>query len=123
MTRRPVIALTPGEPAGIGPDIAIAFAQQAPDCDLVLIADPALPPERAALPDVAFHRPPRIPGCRIRDRTGGNDAGRAGQEPKCAAHGRANAASAGSARAAREAQGCARGAAGPAGGPGFPPCA
>ena len=54
MTRRPVIALTPGEPAGIGPDIAIAFAQQAPDCDLVLIADPALLTERAALLDVAF---------------------------------------------------------------------
>src|SRR4030066_413555 len=54
MTRRPVIALTPGEPAGIGPDIAIAFAQQAPDCDLVLIADPALLTERAALLGVAF---------------------------------------------------------------------
>src|SRR4030067_533215 len=54
MTRRPVIALPPGEPAGIGPDIAIAFAQQAPDCALVLIADPALLTERAALLDVAF---------------------------------------------------------------------
>jgi 4-hydroxythreonine-4-phosphate dehydrogenase len=58
MIRRPIIALTPGEPAGIGPDIAIAFAQQPPDCDLVLIADPAMLAERAAL----LHQPfvPRI---------------------------------------------------------------
>jgi len=49
MSRRPIIALTPGEPAGIGPDVAIAFAQQASDCDLVLIADSAMLTARAKL--------------------------------------------------------------------------
>ena len=58
MTRRPIIALTPGEPAGIGPDIAIAFTQQAPDCDLVLIADPALLAARAAQLNLAFNAHP-----------------------------------------------------------------
>jgi 4-hydroxythreonine-4-phosphate dehydrogenase len=58
MTRRPIIALTPGEPAGIGPDVAIAFAQQAPDCDLVLIADPAMLTARAAQLDLAFNAHP-----------------------------------------------------------------
>ncbi len=48
MIRHPVIALTPGEPAGVGPDIAIMFAQQSLDCDLVLIADPVLLADRAA---------------------------------------------------------------------------
>jgi len=55
MIRRPIIALTPGEPAGIGPDVAIAFIQQVPDCDLVLIADPALLSERAAQLNLAFN--------------------------------------------------------------------
>lgn len=44
----PRIALTPGEPAGIGPDLAVMLAQQAQDCVLVAIADPALLRERAA---------------------------------------------------------------------------
>jgi 4-hydroxythreonine-4-phosphate dehydrogenase len=43
----PVIALTPGEPAGIGPDLAIQLARQPPACALVLIADPGLLTERA----------------------------------------------------------------------------
>ncbi|HWR88165.1 MAG TPA: 4-hydroxythreonine-4-phosphate dehydrogenase PdxA, partial [Acidiferrobacterales bacterium] len=58
MTRRPIIALTPGEPAGIGPDIAIAFAQQAPECDLVLIADSAMLTARAAQLNLAFNARP-----------------------------------------------------------------
>ena len=58
MTRRPIIALTPGEPAGIGPDVAIAFAQQAPDCDLVLIADLAMLTARAAQLKLAFNARP-----------------------------------------------------------------
>src|SRR5690554_6483309 len=48
------LALTPGEPAGIGPDLCIQIAQQAdqlpPACNganLVVIADPALLLERA----------------------------------------------------------------------------
>ncbi len=58
MTRRPIIALTPGEPAGIGPDVAIAFAQQLPDCDLVLIADPVMLTARAAQLNLAFNALP-----------------------------------------------------------------
>jgi 4-hydroxythreonine-4-phosphate dehydrogenase len=58
MTRRPIIALTPGEPAGIGPDVAIAFARQAPDCDLVLIADPAMLTARAAQLKLVFNARP-----------------------------------------------------------------
>jgi 4-hydroxythreonine-4-phosphate dehydrogenase len=43
----PRLALTPGEPAGIGPDIVLAVAQQAWDAELVAIADPELLRERA----------------------------------------------------------------------------
>lgn len=43
----PVIALTPGEPAGVGPDLAIRLSQQPPPCALVLIADPTLLAQRA----------------------------------------------------------------------------
>jgi 4-hydroxythreonine-4-phosphate dehydrogenase len=41
------IAITPGEPAGIGPDIVIAAAQQAWDAELVAICDPGLLQQRA----------------------------------------------------------------------------
>jgi 4-hydroxythreonine-4-phosphate dehydrogenase len=43
----PRIALTPGEPAGIGPDLVIALAQHEHACALVAIADPALLRARA----------------------------------------------------------------------------
>jgi 4-hydroxythreonine-4-phosphate dehydrogenase len=41
------IAITPGEPAGIGPDLCIQLAQQAQPDELVVIADPALLQARA----------------------------------------------------------------------------
>ena len=41
------IALTPGEPAGIGPDLVIALAQQAQLHEIVAIADPQLLQARA----------------------------------------------------------------------------
>lgn len=41
------IALTPGEPAGIGPDLCIALAQSSLPCQLVAIASPDLLLERA----------------------------------------------------------------------------
>lgn len=44
----PVVALTPGEPAGIGPDLLVTLAQQALAFPLIAIADPALLRERAA---------------------------------------------------------------------------
>ena len=47
MPRR--IALTPGEPSGIGPDLVIMLAQEARDYELVVIADPDLLSRRAAL--------------------------------------------------------------------------
>ena len=43
----PRIAITPGEPAGIGPDIVIAAAQQAWNAELVAICDPDLLKQRA----------------------------------------------------------------------------
>jgi 4-hydroxythreonine-4-phosphate dehydrogenase len=62
MRHSPVIVLTPGEPAGIGPDIVLALMQRPCACDLVLIADPAMLAERAALLNQSFA--PRIwSGC------------------------------------------------------------
>lgn len=58
MQARPAIALTPGEPAGVGPDIALAQASTGPtDFDLVLIADPAVLKARAARLGLAFDAP------------------------------------------------------------------
>lgn len=42
MNTIPRIAITPGEPAGIGPEITIKLAQQAHAAELVVIADPDL---------------------------------------------------------------------------------
>ena len=42
------LALTPGEPAGIGPDLCILLARQAQAHELVVIADPLLLQARAA---------------------------------------------------------------------------
>lgn len=44
-----IIALTPGEPAGIGPDLAVMLAQQARQDFIVAIADKHLLQERAEL--------------------------------------------------------------------------
>jgi 4-hydroxythreonine-4-phosphate dehydrogenase len=41
------IAVTPGEPAGIGPDLCLLLAQQPQDMELVVICDPQLLEERA----------------------------------------------------------------------------
>ncbi|MFS7249411.1 4-hydroxythreonine-4-phosphate dehydrogenase PdxA [Rahnella rivi] len=42
------VVITPGEPAGVGPDLVLALAQQAWPVELVVCADPALLLERAA---------------------------------------------------------------------------
>lgn len=47
MTSLPRIVITPGEPAGIGPDLCIMLAQRGHDAELVTIADPALLETRA----------------------------------------------------------------------------
>jgi 4-hydroxythreonine-4-phosphate dehydrogenase len=44
----PVIAFTPGEPAGIGPDLAAQLTQQTPSCALVIIGDADMLAQRAA---------------------------------------------------------------------------
>lgn len=44
---QPVIAITPGEPSGIGPDLAILTAQQNFDCKRIYFADPELLEQRA----------------------------------------------------------------------------
>ncbi|MGH8505966.1 MAG: 4-hydroxythreonine-4-phosphate dehydrogenase PdxA [Stenotrophobium sp.] len=66
--RRPDIArllITPGEPAGIGPDLLIRVAQTAHDAELVAVCDPVLLQQRAAqlglplhLTPVQFDQPP-----------------------------------------------------------------
>jgi len=43
----PRIALTPGEPAGIGPDLCIQLVQQDLPCEIIAIASPQLLEERA----------------------------------------------------------------------------
>lgn len=47
MTGIPRIVITPGEPAGIGPDLCIMLAQRDHDAELVIAADPALMEMRA----------------------------------------------------------------------------
>lgn len=60
------IALTPGEPAGIGPDLAVLLANRHNDHEIVAIADPQLLLERAAilglpltLRNIDFNQPAR----------------------------------------------------------------
>lgn len=45
----PRLVLTPGEPAGIGPDLILKAAQQAPAAHLVVVGDPGLLEVRASL--------------------------------------------------------------------------
>jgi 4-hydroxythreonine-4-phosphate dehydrogenase len=47
MDRIPRLALTPGEPAGIGPDLVVRIAQECQRAELVAVADPDLLLERA----------------------------------------------------------------------------
>ncbi len=54
MNPPPVLALTPGEPAGIGPDLCVALAQTPVADRLVLIADPAVLQARARLLGLPF---------------------------------------------------------------------
>lgn len=62
----PRLLITPGEPAGIGPDLAVRIAQRAYECELVAVADPALLRERATLiglpltlTEVDYQQPPQ----------------------------------------------------------------
>jgi len=51
----PRIALTPGEPAGIGPDLCIQLAQQDLPCEIIVIASPQLLEERARQLGLPLH--------------------------------------------------------------------
>ena len=65
----PRIAITPGEPAGIGPDIVIAAAQEKWDAELIAVCDPLVLEQRAAmlgLPlDLDAYRPGEAPTAHI----------------------------------------------------------
>lgn len=65
MNAAPGLALTPGEPAGIGPDLVIRIAQQQWPRPLVAIADPELLGERASRLDLPLQLLPYEPGCDI----------------------------------------------------------
>ena len=52
---RPLLALTPGEPAGIGPDLCIALAAKGLAANIVVIADPALLLQRAQQLQLPLH--------------------------------------------------------------------
>jgi len=58
----PRIAITAGEPAGIGPDLCIAISQRRFDAELVLVADPQLLQQRAATLHQSLALPPYQPG-------------------------------------------------------------
>lgn len=51
----PRILITPGEPAGIGPDIVLQAAQSAFDADLIVVADPHLLKQRAKQLNLNLH--------------------------------------------------------------------
>jgi 4-hydroxythreonine-4-phosphate dehydrogenase len=48
------LAVTCGEPAGIGPDLCIALAWQHHDCEIIVIADPEMLLQRAKLLNIAL---------------------------------------------------------------------
>lgn len=52
---RPLLALTPGEPAGIGPDLCIALAAKGLAANIVVIADPTLLLQRAQQLQLPLH--------------------------------------------------------------------
>jgi len=58
------IAITPGEPAGIGPDLCVQLAQRSHQCQLVYICDPQLLSERAEILgaplQIRYYHPPAV---------------------------------------------------------------
>jgi len=67
----PRIALTPGEPAGIGPELAVAIAQRELAAQLVAVADPELLRRRARMLGLALEIAPFDPEAPLtRHRTG-----------------------------------------------------
>ncbi|MCX7626925.1 MAG: 4-hydroxythreonine-4-phosphate dehydrogenase PdxA [Methylophilaceae bacterium] len=65
---RPRIALTAGEPAGIGPDLCVQLAQRPPEADITVIADRNLLERRATLLNLPLgnlhvHHVPLVTAC------------------------------------------------------------
>jgi len=58
----PVLALTPGEPAGIGPECAVRFAHEHPDFRLLMVADRELLHATAEGLGIPFESAPWRPG-------------------------------------------------------------
>lgn len=54
----PRLAITPGEPAGIGPELLVQLAQRPWPAELVAVADPALLAQRAAALKLPLHWSP-----------------------------------------------------------------
>jgi 4-hydroxythreonine-4-phosphate dehydrogenase len=67
----PRIALTPGEPAGIGPDLCLLLAQQPQAAELVTVCDPELMQQRAAQLGLPFRFRPFDPAHAARQMTSG----------------------------------------------------
>lgn len=65
-----LLAFTPGEPAGIGPDLAVLLAQQPREAALLAVADPALLAGRAALLGLPLRLLPTLPGEPVSQRAG-----------------------------------------------------
>ncbi|MEN8130598.1 MAG: 4-hydroxythreonine-4-phosphate dehydrogenase PdxA [Pseudomonadota bacterium] len=66
------IAITPGEPAGIGPDLVVEVSQNPPDAELFAIADPRLLQQRAQLLDKPLEIIPFDPDAPVEPPTSGN---------------------------------------------------
>lgn len=62
MSARVKLALTAGEPAGIGPDLCVQLAQQARTADVVVVADPGLLAARAQQLNLPLHVQAWTPG-------------------------------------------------------------
>lgn len=62
MDPTPRIAITAGEPAGIGPDLCAIVARARPDASLVLVGDRGVIAARAAMRGLAFDPPDYDPG-------------------------------------------------------------
>jgi 4-hydroxythreonine-4-phosphate dehydrogenase len=65
----PVLALTPGEPAGIGPECAVRLTAQHPELRLLLVADPDLLEQTASDLDLAVNFAQWSPGDTIESGT------------------------------------------------------
>jgi 4-hydroxythreonine-4-phosphate dehydrogenase len=71
MSRCLRIALTPGEPAGVGPDLALALALGPWPCELVAVADPELLAQRASRLGARLEFTPYMPAAQPSPHTPG----------------------------------------------------